>query len=181
VVIRLDRIGVLREGHELRFLLIVAPRERMALPGLGQEDPTRIGVALVVDADEVEGFPLVPVGRPEDRFGGLTDRVIGGRRDDDRDLLGRIRILPEVVDRFVPIGVLLCGEICEVIEPRLVTQVREDILDVVGPDNEPGRVQMIVACERTIIDQRREVIFRYLDRRLLSSLESRTHGESAQL
>ena len=34
----------------------------MTLPGLGQQDPPQIRVVLVLDADQVVGFALVPDG-----------------------------------------------------------------------------------------------------------------------
>jgi len=61
---RRDRCGLERlallERDGLRAGPVVVQRERVALPGLRQEDAPQVGVVLVLDADEVVSLALVP-------------------------------------------------------------------------------------------------------------------------
>jgi len=89
----------------------------------------------------------VPVAVCVDVGAGLVARVVLRRRDDDGDLLCRVVELLQVVDRLVPVVVVLRGDAGTVVEAGLFLQHPEDRLDVVGPDDEPSALTWTFAVE----------------------------------
>ncbi len=111
-------------------------------------------MVVVLDADEVVCLPFVPVCRPE-RGGRLDVRVVFRRGDDNRQLLCRVVVLPQVVDGFVPVVVLLCRDQASG-RTHFLFQRREDFLNLIGTDDESFSVDVFLTVEDVATGQVRE-------------------------
>jgi hypothetical protein len=153
-VVLLEGVGVLTEGDDLWLGLVVIQRERVALPGLGQEDPAEVGVVLVLDTDEVVGLPLVPVSGSIDAVCALADWFVLGRRDDDRQFLCGVVVFSGVIDGLVAVLALLGGHTGTVVEAGVRFQCREDFLNLVGPNDGPLGVDVGVTLWNLALEER---------------------------
>jgi len=147
---------VLGQRHDLRLLLVVVQREGVALPGLRQEDASQVRVALVVDADQVVGLPLVPAGGAEHRRRRLVPGILLPGGDDDRHLARPVFVTREVVDALEAVLVLLWREKREVVEAGLFLQRPQDVGDVVRADDERRRVLVVVRPDHPVAEQGRD-------------------------
>ena len=172
------------QGHPLG--LDYNPEKPQVVP-FREQYPPHVRMPPVFDPDQIVGLPLVPVGGPVDGFGTLAQWLVGHRRHDDADLLCRIVVLLEVVDRLVAVGVLLGGDVREVVEPGLPLERFQRFLHFVGSDDERRRVDVVLAIDRGLAEQRLEFVV--IDRSVgrLADVDGsgvrflQTHGESAQL
>ena len=108
---------LLAERNDLRLVLVVVQRQRVALPRLREQNPPEVGMVVVRDPDEVVGLPLVPVCGPKHPGGRGRLRLPTGDRNDDARLPCGVVVVPQVVDRLVAIRILLGGDTGEVVQP----------------------------------------------------------------
>src|ERR1039457_4399310 len=99
----------------------------MALPTVGQENALQIGMAVELDAEHVEDFPLQPVGGCPDGNGAGKALAIGDLRFHTDAFIARERVQhPEHVELLLALGIVHCGDVHAVVELLFVAQNLED-------------------------------------------------------
>ena len=156
----------------------------MALPGLRKENSSEVRMIVVLDPEEVVCLPFVPVSGPELRLRALDNWLVTSCWNNDADLVGRIGVLFEVVDRLVTVLVLLPGDTGKVVIAGFSPELAEYLLHVVRTNDYTWCVEVIVGVEdqiteqglklRVLVDCLRSIV-------LCVGISLLAHGESAQL
>src|SRR2546430_6910234 len=161
-----DRIGLqpfellVAEDHWLAEGDVVLA-QRMAFPALRHQQPAQVRMAIELDAEQVPGFPFVPIGsRPYIRQGWHVRLGHRGRRlDADPGLVCQRAHLPHDREAGIARRPIDRRRVEEVVEALFIPQITGDLHHRVGIDDDA----QVAAEVRTLLQRLREAVAQTLN------------------
>src|SRR5207245_11752674 len=128
---------LIAEDHRLAEGDVILPQWK-PLPGRRHQDAAQVRVPVELDAEQVPGLPLVPVGGGPDRGKARDVRIGHGRGglDPNPGLVGQRAYLPDDGEAWVASRPIDGGGIETVIESFLIPEIAGDIDQAGGIDHD---------------------------------------------